>query len=190
MRLARRRAGAAAGGLFPSMRRSSARSGATAAALARSLRASAGSAQQRHWIRAGRRGHGAAVRSNGGAARPLEHAAIFSCHGEAGGGGARMRQGGSREAEGRGLKGWPPGASLLPASDRDREGFGSTSAGEVREMVRVYDEGFIRSLQIAWMENMAAEHGAGSDRGRRAAEEPRRRLVGPRCQRNLDRKRP
>jgi hypothetical protein len=98
MRPARRRAGAAAEGLFPSTRHSSARSGATAAALAKCLRVSGGSTPQRHRIRAGRRGHGtaplAAVRSKGGATRPLEHADIFSCHGEAGGrwGGAR-RQG-------------------------------------------------------------------------------------------------
>lgn len=134
MRVARRRAGAAAEGLFPSTRHSSMRSGATAAALERRLRVSGGSAPapQRHRIRTGRRGQDAAplaaVRSNGGAVRPLEHAAIFSCHGEAGrrGGGAwRPRAlvssggGGSRKAKGRVLKGWA-GASLLQANDRDR----------------------------------------------------------------------
>lgn len=82
-------------GLFPSMRHSSSRSGAAAAVLERRLRGSVSPPQQhriaaprRGGTRAGRRGQGAAplaaVRSNVGAARPLEKAAIFSCHGEAG----------------------------------------------------------------------------------------------------------
>lgn len=88
VRLARRRPGAAADGLFPSMRHSSARSGTTAAALESRLRGSGSAPAQQHRIAARRRGQDAAplavVRSNGGHARPLEHAAIFSCHGEAG----------------------------------------------------------------------------------------------------------
>jgi hypothetical protein len=88
VRLARRRPGAAADGLFPSTRHSSARSGAAAAALESRLRGSGSVPAQQHRIVARRRGQDAAplavVRSNGGHARPLEHAAIFSCHGEAG----------------------------------------------------------------------------------------------------------
>lgn len=88
VRLARRRAGAAADGLFPSTRHSSARSGAAAAALESRLRGSGSVPAQQHRIVARRRGQDAAplavIRSNGGHASPLEHAAIFSCHGEVG----------------------------------------------------------------------------------------------------------
>jgi hypothetical protein len=109
VRLARRRPGAAADGLFPSTRHSSARSGAAAAALERSLRGSGSAPAQQHRIAArrrgaGRGGHGAAplavVRSNGGHARPLEHAAIFSCHG-GGAAGAAGRTGRSSSSGGR-----------------------------------------------------------------------------------------
>lgn len=137
MRLARRRPGAAADGLFPSMRHSSARSGATAAALESRLRGSGSAPAQQHRIAARRRGQDAAplavVRSNGGHARPLEHAAIFSCHGEAGPWGAAAAEagwcvdgpssGGRREAEGRVLYEWWGGgrrcASLLRADESD-----------------------------------------------------------------------
>lgn len=99
VRPARRRPGAAADGLFPSMRHSSARSCAAAAALESRLRGSGSAPAQQHRIAARRRGAGrcgqgaaplAVVRSNGGHARPLEHAAIFSCHGEADGAGVGM----------------------------------------------------------------------------------------------------
>lgn len=137
VRLARRRPGAAADGLFPSMRHSSARSGATAAALESRLRGSGSAPAQQHRIAARRRGQDAAplavVRSNGGHARPLEHAAIFSCHGEAGPWGAAAAEagwcvdgpssGGRREAEGRVLYEWWGGgrrcASLLRANESD-----------------------------------------------------------------------
>lgn len=103
VRLARRRPGAAAEGLFPSTRHSSARSGAAAAALERRLLGSVSAPAQQQRIAARRRGAGrgtaaplAVVRSNGGHARPLEHAAIFSCHGDGGavwGRGGRCRRG-------------------------------------------------------------------------------------------------
>jgi hypothetical protein len=139
VRLARRRPGAAADGLFPSMRHSSARSGATAAALESRLRGKGSAPAQQHRITARWRGQDAGplavVRSNGGHARPLEHAAIFSCHGEAGpwravaaaaGAGAGVdgpSSGGRREAEGRVLYEWWGGgrrcASLLRANESD-----------------------------------------------------------------------
>ena len=110
VRLARRRPRAAAEGLFPSTRHSSARSGAAAGALERRLRGSWSGPAQQHRIAARRRGTGrcgqgaaplAVVRSNGGHARPLEHAAIFSCHGAGGAVGAGAAAGAGGEGMGR-----------------------------------------------------------------------------------------
>lgn len=116
MRLARRLPRAAAAGLFPSMRHSSVRSGAAAAALERRLRGSCCARQQHRIARRRGAGHGQcaaplAVRSNGRATSPLEHAAIFSCHGEgfrSGGGGgglAQWRRWWEPGGEGEGFKG-------------------------------------------------------------------------------------
>jgi hypothetical protein len=116
VRLARRLPRAAAAGLFPSMRHSSVRSGAAAAALERRLRGSCCARQQHRIARRRGAGHGQcaaplAVRSNGRATSPLEHAAIFSCHGEgfrSGGGGgglAQWRRWWEPGGEGEGFKG-------------------------------------------------------------------------------------
>jgi hypothetical protein len=182
MRQARRRAGAAAEGLFPSTR-----SGATAAALEKCLRVSGGSAPQRHRICAGWRGHGtapfAAVRSKGGETRPLEHAAIFSCHGGGRWGGARRQGEGLcyqwrwRE-QGGGGEGFKGTARRISAPSQ-RQGlirirFSPRRRGE-REMVQVPGEGFIRSLQIAWMENGGQAYGGGERQRKKSRGQGRRR---------------
>jgi hypothetical protein len=200
VRLARRRPGAAADGLFPSTRHSSARSGAAAAALERSLRGSCSAPAQQHRIAArrrgaGRGGHGAAplavVRSNGGHARPLEHAAIFSCHGggaagAAGRTGRSSSSGGRRRAEGRVLyERWGGGrrcaSLLLRPGQRERLIRVRSRGAEERERERQVPVGFIRSSEMVWMEKdgngkRAASYGAGRDGRREKAG-----VIGPTC---------
>ena len=178
MRLARRRPGAAADGLFPSMRHSSARSGATAAALESRLRGSESAPAQQHRIAARRCGQDAAplavVRSNGGHARPLEHAVIFSCHGEAGPwlaaagpeagwGGDEPSSGGRREAEGRVLYEWWGGrqAVRIAAPSQQERLIRVRSRGAEERETREVSMGFIRSLmKIGLVRLVSSRHGA------------------------------